>query len=271
MEMDELILIDGNIVKEPLTRSLFFGEGVFETFRWNNQLPSHFNKHLERLRNGSELLRIPIPARETILKQIDYAVSLSDTNDLYIKLALISKGDRIFFKTPDESSLLVMTRDYIQSRDIVSICVLSHKRNPESILIRHKTFNYLENIIGRREAIEKGYDEGLFLNTNDDLTEATSSNIFWARGKDLFTPAAESGLLPGITREIIIEIAKNLGYKINARKFDLSYLLNSDFAFLTNSLIGMNYIEKVNKQVMPQINKNYINIREELFIKLGWL
>ena len=89
MEMDELILIDGNIVKEPLTRSLFFGEGVFETFRWNNQLPSHFNKHLERLRNGSELLRNPIPARETILKQIDYAVSLSDTNDLYIKLAII--------------------------------------------------------------------------------------------------------------------------------------------------------------------------------------
>ena len=269
--MEELICIDGNKVNEPLTRSLFYGEGVFETFRCNGQLPVHFNKHLERLRNGSELLRIPFPAKEAILKQIDYAVSLSASNDLYMKLALISKGNRIFFNTPDESSLLVMTRDYIKSSDTVSVCVLSQKRNPESILIRHKTFNYLENIIGRREAIDKGYGEGLFLNTNDDLSEATSSNLFWARGKDLFTPAIESGLLPGITREVIIENAEKLGFKINARKFDLSYLLNSDFAFLTNSLNGMTYIEKVNKQMMPVINQNYLNIREKLYIELGWL
>jgi len=271
MEMDELILIDGKVADEPLTRSLFFGEGVFETFRWNSQLPRHFDKHLERLRKGSELLRIPTPRNEEILKHIEQAVSLSHSDDLYIKIALISKGDRIFFKNPDESSLLVMTRDYIQAKDIVSLCVISQKRNPESLLIRHKTFNYLENIIGRREAIEKGYDEGLFLNTNDDLTEATASNLFWVRGKDLFTPATESGILPGITREIILENAEKLGYKINARKFDLSYLLNSDFAFLTNSLMGTTYVEKVNKQMMPPVNKNYLNIKENLFAELGWI
>ena len=269
--MDELILIDGNVVDEPLTRSLFFGEGVFETFRWKNQLPRHFNKHLERLRKGSELLRIPMPRNEEILTSLDRAVSLSNSEDLYIKIALISKGDRVFFKNPDESSLLVMTRDYLKTKETVSVCVISQKRNPESVLIRHKTFNYLENIIGRREAIEKGYDEGLFLNTNDDLTEATSSNLFWARGKDLFTPATESGLLPGITREIIIETAEKLGFKINARKFDLSYLLNSDFAFLSNSLIGMTYVDKVNKQTMPKESKNYESIRNELFMELGWL
>ena len=269
--MDELILIDGNVVDEPLTRSLFFGEGVFETFRWKNQLPRHFNKHLERLRKGSELLRIPMPRNEEILTSLDRAVSLSNSEDLYIKIALISKGDRVFFKNPDESSLLVMTRDYLKTKETVSVCVISQKRNPESVLIRHKTFNYLENIIGRREAIERGYDEGLFLNTNDDLTEATSSNLFWARGKDLFTPATESGLLPGITREIVIETAEKLGFKINARKFDLSYLLNSDFAFLSNSLIGMTYVDKVNKQTMPKESKNYESIRNELFMELGWL
>ena len=90
--MDELILIDGNVVDEPLTRSLFFGEGVFETFRWKNQLPRHFNKHLERLRKGSELLRIPMPRNEEILTSLDRAVSLSNSEDLYIKIALISKG-----------------------------------------------------------------------------------------------------------------------------------------------------------------------------------
>lgn len=269
--MDELIFIDGNKINEPLTRSLFFGEGVFETFRWKNQTPRHFNRHIERLRKGSELLRIPIPSNEEILRQVKEAVNKSESDDLYVKIALISKGDRIFFKNPDESSLLVMTREYIKSKEIVSVCVISQKRNPESKLIRHKTFNYLENIIGRREAIEKGYDEGLFLNTNDDLTEATASNLFWVRGKDLFTPATESGILPGITREILLETTERMGYKINARKFDLSYLLNSDFAFLTNSLIGMSYIEKVNKQTMPNISRHYDEIRQNLFSELGWV
>ena len=62
-----------------------------------------------------------------------------------------------------------------------------------------------------------------------------------------------------------------MGYKINTRKFDLSYLLNSDFAFLTNSLIGMSYIEKVNKQKMPPVSDHYENIRHELFSDLGWV
>ena len=98
--MDELILIDGNKIEEPLTRSLFYGEGIFETFRWKEKIPTHFNRHLERLRKGSELLRIPIPAAEEIINQIERAVSLSNSNDLYVKIALISKGDRIFFKKP---------------------------------------------------------------------------------------------------------------------------------------------------------------------------
>lgn len=268
--MKELIFIDGIEVKEPLTRSLFYGEGVFETFRWNGEPPRYLEKHLKRLKSGSELLKIPLPGYEEIFRQIVDTVKISGGKDLYVKIALISKGARIFFKNPDESSLLVMTRDYLGGKDSVTVCVTSQKRNPDSILIRHKTFNYLENIIGRREAIEKGYDEGLFLNTNDDLTEATSSNLFWVRGKDLFTPAPESGLLPGITRELVIDIAGELGFKINSRKFDLSYLLNSDFAFLTNSLMGMTYIEKVNKQMMPLVNSDYNIIKESLFAKLGW-
>ena len=268
--MDELIFIDGKEFKEPLTRSLFFGEGVFETFRWKNGPPVHLERHLSRLRSGSELLKIPIPDYEEIFRQIVHAVKLSRAKDLYVKLALISKGERIFFKSPDESSLLVMTREYLKGKDRVSVCVISLKRNPDSVLIRHKTFNYLENIIGRREAMEKGFDEGLFLNTNDDLTEATSSNLFWARGKDLFTPAPESGILPGITRGIVLEVAEKLGFKINSRKFDLSYLLNSDFAFLTNSLMGMTYIEKVNKQSMPPVSSDYDKLRNELFTELGW-
>ncbi len=58
---------------------------------------------------------------------------------------------------------------------------------------------------------------------------------------------------------------------MNARKFDMSYLLNSDFAFLTNSLTGMTYIEKINKQIMPQMSGSFLKIRDELFAEFGWI
>ena len=269
--MDELILIDGNKVNEPLTRSLFYGEGLFETFRWRGEFPRYISEHLSRLKNGSKLLRIPFPDDSYILQRIEEAVKNSVSNDLYVKVALISKGDRVFFKNPDESALLVMTRKYLETDESVSVCVATQRRNQDSLLLKYKTFNYLENIIGRREALEKGFDDAIFLNTSNELTEATSSNIFWARGKDLFTPAVESGLLPGITRQIILDISLELGYKINSRKFDLSYLLNSDFAFLTNSLRGIAYISKVNKQNMPPKAESYNRIKDALFKNLNWL
>ena len=269
--MDELILIDGSVVKEPLTRSLFYGEGLFETFRWKGEFPSYISDHIGRLKNGSQLLRIPFPDESYIFEKIEQAVKNSVSDDLYVKVALISKGDRIFFKNPDESALLVMTRNFMETDENVSVCVATQRRNQDSLLLKYKTFNYLENIIGRREALEKGYDDAIFLNTSNELTEATSSNIFWARGKDLFTPIEDSGLLPGITRRVILEISQDLGFKINSRKFDLSYLLNSDFAFLTNSLRGMAYISKVNKQMMPSKPDSYIKIKQALFEKLNWL
>jgi len=268
--MDELILIDGKKVKEPLTRSLFYGEGLFETFRWKGEFPRYISEHINRLKDGSKLLRIPFPDESYILEKIREAVNSSASDDLYVKVALISKGDRIFFKNPDESALLVMTRDYVETDENVAVCVATQRRNQDSLLLKYKTFNYLENIIGRREALEKGFDDAIFLNTANDITEATSSNIFWARGRDLFTPIADSGLLPGITRNIILNIVADMGFKINSRRFDLSYLLNSDFAFLTNSLRGTAYISKVNKQKMPPKPESYKRIKNALFDNLNW-
>ena len=268
--MDELVFIDGNKIKEPLTRSLFYGEGVFETFRFKGALPVFISEHINRLKSGSEFLRIPFPGESYILAKTKEAVDSSVSDDLYVKIALLSKGDPVFFKNPDESALLVTTRSYMETGENVTVCVATQRRYQDSLLLKYKTFNYLENIIGRRGALERGFDDAIFLNTNNDLTEATSSNIFCVREMDVFTPAVESGLLPGITRKIVLDIAKDLGYKVNCRRFDLSYLLNSDFAFLTNSLRGMSYVSKVNKRKMPPKPRSYTRTKSALLEKLHW-
>ncbi len=270
--MDERTFINGKKANDRPTRSLFYGEGLFETFRWNKKKPEYISEHIRRLRDGSRFFKIPFPSEEYIIEKTEEAVVRSGglLKDLYVKTALISKGDCVFFKDPSGSSLLVMTKPYIEASENVSVCIASQRRNQRSVLLKHKTFNYLENVISRREAMEKGFDDAIFLNTDGDLTEATSSNLFWVKGMNFFTPSVESGILPGITREVTLNIARRLGYKTHYGRFVLSSLLNSDFAFLTNSLRGASLVSKIGEKVMSSKPDGYAEIKNTLFRSLNW-
>lgn len=271
--MDALTFIDGRKADKLPPRSLFYGEGLFETFRWHGKRPEHVSSHISRLRDSSRVFKIPFPYSEDhVIDRVKKAVAESGglSGDFYVKIALVSKGTSVFFETPSGSSLLVITKPYTQPGENVSVCVASQRRNQSSVLLQHKTFNYMENIVSRREAVDRGFDDAVFLNTNGDLTEATSSNLFWVKEKDLFTPAVEAGLLPGITRGIALNVAKTLNYKIHRGNFTLSSLLSSDFAFLTNSLRGMSLISKVDEQVISSRLEGYAEIKNALLGKLKW-
>lgn len=270
-EVKDFFFLNSEIIEESIPfRSLFYGEGVFETFRCKGNIPRFFDDHLDRLEKGANLLAIPFPERGNIKEQVLNSLDKTGIRDAYVKICLLSTGNKIFYHRPTSSSILIVVGEYRGSKEQVSVCVSSRKRSQDSVLSRIKTFNYLGNIIARREAIEKGYDDTIFLNVSDEVTEASSSNIFWMRGRGLFTPYLESGILSGITRKLILEIAGELGYEINERKFKLTYLLNSDFAFLTNSLVGMIYVNRINEQYMPSIPKEFLKFKERLFKRLSW-
>lgn len=269
--MKDFIFLDGEIFKNKMPlRSLFYGEGAFETVRWKSVKPRYLDDHIKRLKKGAELLEIPFPSEEEIIERTSNCVLRSRIKDAYVKICLLSKGGNVFYSTPSSSSLLVVVGEYRGAKDQVSVCVTSFKRSRSSSLLRVKTLNYLENILSRREAIKRGFDDAVFLNDNDELAEATSSNVFWVRGKAIFTPSVDCGILPGITRGLVLKIAAELGYEVNERKFRLSYLLNSDFAFLTNSLVGTIYVNKINEQKMPKPSVQYSELKSLLIDRLMW-
>jgi len=115
--------------------------------------------------------------------------------------------------------------------------VVGTRQNQASPLSRLKSLNFLNNILARREAEAKRVDEGILLNTVGDVTEASTSNIFLVKKGIIITPPEESGLLPGITRGVVQELAHNLGLKAYKRKVFLDDLMGAEEAFLTNSLI----------------------------------
>jgi 4-amino-4-deoxychorismate lyase len=266
----EFFFLQGQMLDEPPPRSLLYGEGVFETFRWAGKAPVFLGKHLKRMREGAELLRIPPPREDEFRSAVEEAVKKSGIGDARVKVCLLSQGPQQFSANPERRVLLLVVSPYQPPKSVVAVHVVSFKRNSASPLLRIKSTSYLENVLGRREAEKLGFDEGIFLNERGELTEGCATNLFWIRGEILYTPALECGLLPGITRELLISLAPELGLRVEEGRYGLKSLLRAETALLTNSLIGAVGINRVEKIQIPVDEGLLARIQRALFQELGW-
>lgn len=269
--MAGFVFLDGKPIDEKLPlRSLLYAEGLFETFRWKGLPPVFLEKHIERMKRGSEFLSIPFPGTGDVKKRVEEAARISGVADAYVKICLLSSGPTKFYERAGGGHVLVIVRDYESPRERMRAHVASFRRNSSSPLPRVKSLNYLENVLARREAMVKGYDEAIFLNERGEVAEGSCTNIFWVKHGTLRTPASECGLLPGITREALISLAPELGLEVKEGRFKLNDLLSSNGAFLTNSLIGVSAITDVDGNKIPFDVELFTKLRTALFQKLGW-
>lgn len=269
--MIDLVYINGDrITYELPLRSLFYGEGVFETFRYNRGIPVHFDKHIKRLEDGADVLKLDMPDKGYIVSLIEKAARESELSDLYIKICLLSRGNTLFYEKSEGLQVLILVKEYIIPKDSIRTCVCSFTKNSQSPVVRIKSLNYLENIIARREAEERGFDEVVFYNEEKKITEGSAGNIFWYKDGMLFTPSVECGLLPGTTRDVLMEIIEGLGIEVIEGGYHLEDLIGSDFAFFTNSLIGSVPISQVESHKITLGNAKYRDIELTLCKELGW-
>jgi len=269
--MKDLIFIDGHPLKEefPL-RSLFYGEGVFESFRWKMRPPVFWDKHVQRMKRGAELLGIPFPGVGDVEWVIERAMLDSQISDAYVKICLLSQGSSNFYETPTRHSLLGIVREFQAPKELITVCISSFSRNSASPVLRIKSLNYIENILARREAIGLGFDEAIFLNERGEITEGSASNTFWLREGVLFTPSLECGLLPGVIRDVVIEVACELGIQVIEGSFDPGVFLVSEGVFLTNSLMGIVSVSQVNEHKLPSDPQGVIVLKSAILEKLNW-
>ncbi len=269
--MEKLFFLNGKSLESlPALRALFYGEGVFESFRWKNGPPVFLSMHLKRMRAGADFLGIPFPSEDKVRLRIEEAAERAPGNDLHIKACLLSEGEEVFYSSPRASSLLVSVRPRVESPQTASLWVCGGRRPPRNRLFSYKTLNYLGNVLGKREAREKGFDEVLFLDTDGRVAETSSHNVFWVKKKKLFTPSFECPILPGVTREIVLRAGEQLGYEVFCGSFSLDELLSSDYAFLTNAVAGVVYVSGVDGDAMPFAPKSYEVMRQSLLSEFGW-
>ncbi len=265
------VFLDGKPIDEKLPlRSLLYAEGLFETFRWKGSPPVLLEKHIKRMKRGAEILNLPFPGERKIKDAVNGAVDASDVDDAYVKVCLLSSGSLKFYERAEGGHLLVVVRKYEAAKERMRAHIASFKRLSSSPILGIKSLNYLENVVARREAEDMGYDEAIFLNERGDVAEGSSTNIIWVKEGTLFTPALECGLLPGVTREVLIALVPKLGLEVRDGKFNIENVFRSQGAFFTNSLIGITAITEIDK-VRISVDENvYSKIRRSVFKELGW-
>ena len=246
-----LVYINGELIpKEEARISVFdhgflYGNGLFETMRAYKKRVFRIEHHLQRLFFSLDYLKFPIPFTFGSVKEAIYkTVEANKLEDAYVRLN-VTRGegatvpDPATCKTPN---LIIITREYVSYSPALYQNgyrgkVVSVKTSPDSPSANMKTLNFLNHIIAKMEAKEAGFNEGIMVNTEGFITEGTVSNIFMVKDGSLSTPAKEMGLLPGITRQAVLEIAEAKQMQAEEGKITLNKLLEADEAFLTNSLV----------------------------------
>ncbi|CAO3360206.1 aminotransferase class IV [Azospirillum palustre] len=220
---------------DPADRGFTLGDGLFETIRIKDGLPSHLPRHLDRLAAGAELLRLPLPYDTTELTGAMAAlIGATGVADGVLRLTLSrGTGARGVLPPADARPTLLMTVAPAahMSAPVAAIVARGTRRNEHSPLSRLKSLNYLDSILARQEAAERGADEALLLNAAGRLAESSVATLFLSIGGRLLTPPLADGALPGIRRALILE-------RHGAEEAPLTPedLARADEAILTNSL-----------------------------------
>lgn len=244
------VFINGSIVDEsdaliPVNdRGVLFGDGIFETIRAYEGKPFRLDRHLERLRAGCRELRISgIPPDEGLKDILSELYRLNVVSGgAYMRITLTGgpfDGSRTL-ERPGSPGVYIVVKPFegypphYYERGM-RVIVSRIRKNESSPLSRIKSNNYLDNLMAKQEAKDRGADDALLLNGGGYLAEGTSSNLFLVQHGKVVTPGIECGLLPGITREVVLELCEEYGVVCETGLFVLDDLLGADEAFFTVS------------------------------------
>ncbi len=209
--------------------AVLYGEGLFETIRAYRGRVFRLDQHLDRLASGAAELKFPLPARADLERAVAETLTASELPEASVRLTL----------TPN--SLIVLVRPLAlppdeRYRTGCRAVTVPLTISPNSPLRRVKSLNYLDKLLAQREAERAGAHEAILIDEDGCVVEAARRNIFAVVSGALLTPSLSRGLLPGITRAAVLELAAQRGLPHAEQDLPLTTLLAAEECFLTSSL-----------------------------------
>ena len=232
-----------------MTHCIHYGTALFEGIRgnWNSEHKQLYifrlKEHYQRLQNGCRLMKITLP--HTIEELCQITVELAEKcgfeEDIYIRPLAYKSSEALGVRLHDlEADFLVFAIPWGRYLDTDKCrCIVSSWRRPEDNVIPPQikvAGIYVNNAFAKTEAVENGFDEAIMLTPDGHVAEGSGENLFLVTGGKLVTPASYDGILMGITRQKVIELAeKELGIKTIERHVDRVELYSADECFLTGT------------------------------------
>ncbi len=245
---DRFAYVNGSIVPvgqaqvSIADRGVLYGDGLYETIRVRNGKCVRFGRHIERLLHGVSVLDLGESIRHVdFARTIDELLDADGMADARVRIT-ITRGagagpGRMEAASRGEPTVIV-TADVLPEPRLepTRVIISSLRRDEASPLVAVKTLNCLPSVVARMEAEKAGADDAIFLNTQGNVAEGTTANVFLRVGDRLLTPSLDQGCLPGTVRAAVLEMARELGFEPDESVIEPAMLRDADEAFFTSAI-----------------------------------
>ncbi|MEK6733452.1 MAG: branched-chain-amino-acid transaminase [Candidatus Omnitrophota bacterium] len=253
---------------------LLYGDGVFEGIRSYDRLVFKLKEHIDRLYESSQGIMLTIPfSKKDMIKAVVETLKLNQLDNAYIRLIVTRGiGDLGLDPRKCKSASIIIIADNIKlypekmykyGLDIIT--VPTPRNIPEALNPQIKSLNYLNNILAKIEAINSGYEEALMFTAHGCVAECTGDNIFIIKDNALITPPAYLGILKGITRACVMDIAKKQGMTAKEDVITRHNIFTADECFLTGTAAEIIPVVRVDKRIIGdgKPGKNTLKLMKE--------
>jgi branched-chain amino acid aminotransferase len=249
--MAATVSVNGRITSERdavisvFDHGFLYGEGVYETLRTYGGRVFQYERHVRRLRRSAAMIALDLPftdaALEAEIRRTMDAAAVPD--EAYIRVLVTRGVGELTYdpKATPRPSLVVIVKPQVDPppeayRDGVRVVIVDIIRNhPGSVNPMIKSNNLMNSALAMQEALRRGAFEGIMRNYRGELTECTTANLFIVKDGVAVTPPVDAGLLPGITREFIFEVGRQVGIDVREAVLHDDDLYGADEAFLTST------------------------------------
>src|SRR6516164_7367040 len=223
---------------------LLYGDGVFEGIRSYSGRVFRLARHIDRLYDSARSIHLQIPiAKAEMARAITDTLAVNNLSDAYIRVVVTRGAGSLGLdprKTTDPQVIIITDAISLYPAELyehgLKIVTAGTMRNhPSALNPRIKSLNYLNSILAKIEATNAGCLEDLMLNHKGEVAECTGDNIFVVRKGELHTPPIDAGILEGVTRDAVIELARGAGYPVFERTMDRHDVFKADECFLTGT------------------------------------
>lgn len=257
--LNDRIVPEHEALVSVFDHGFLYGDGIYETMRAYDGIVFMLDRHIERLNRSASLIQLIVPSPDVIRNAVYETIRANGLKSVYVRVT-VSRGKGPIGLDPalcPKPTFVVIAEEFrgypdkYYSEGVKFIIAKTRRNLREALNPKIKSLNFLNNILAKIEAKERGAYESVMLNAEGFIAEGTVCNIFFVKDNILCTPSVDAGVLDGITRELVIDLAKGTGMQVTEGNFLPQDLFSASEVFFTNTTSEVMPVSQVEDVIYP--------------------